>query len=67
MKYNNYFCFTILDAITAPTESLLGIEERLSDLTPHFYQASIRSLSYRSSSEEWGDNASEDEDEDETL
>ena len=51
MVYNNHFCFTVLDAVEDPRGKLLDMEDRLRYLTPHFYQASIRSFKYRLESE----------------
>ena len=47
LVYENHFCFTVFDAIGLPRDDLHSMEERLMDLTPHFYQASIRSFKYR--------------------
>ena len=43
--------FTVLDAAEDPRGKLLNMEDRLRHLTPHFYQASIRSFTYRLESE----------------
>ena len=51
LVYNNHFCFTVLDAVQDPRDKLLDMEDRLKHLTPHFYQASIRSFTYRLESE----------------
>ena len=51
MVYNNHFCFTVLDAAADPRGKLLSMEDRLRHLTPHAYQASIRSFTYRLESE----------------
>ena len=51
MVYNNHFCFTVLDAVEDPRGKLISMEERLRYLTPHAYQASIRSFTYRLESE----------------
>ena len=51
LVYENHFCFTVLDAVGLPRDSLNSMEERLTGLTPHVYQASIRSFKYRLESE----------------
>ena len=51
LVYNNHFCFIVLDAVEDPRDNLLDMEDRLKHLTPHFYQASIRSFTYRLESE----------------
>ena len=37
----------MLDAVEDPWDKLLDMKDRLKHLTPHFYQASIRSFTYR--------------------
>ena len=51
LVYDNHFCFTVLDAVGLPRDGLNSMEERLTSLTPHVYQASIRSFNYRLESE----------------